>query len=241
MNKKYTASMLSEGNHLFQASITVTDDGLKMKIPNFWKNKETFFRYEDISGFRVDTPSWYTVLSYCTIHLNARGTWVEAHGFTKSDAQKIKRYIEEGQNGNNGSSSSNTSRGREEETYEEWSVRSTKEWKETLAAVGQFAEEQRAEYIDLIEKIKRALTKSLQLFYLYNYDEDKIEADKMQLQIKERKKYLLRYLRKIGEENQYELILEECRNSARVENDRRIAEINEGTEAERASLFEGIR
>ena len=63
------------------------------------------------------------------------------------------------------------------------------------------------------------------LFYLYNYDGDEKEADKMQPKIKEQKKYLLKYLRNIGEENQFESILEECRNSARAEYDRRIAEI----------------
>ena len=226
--------MLSEGNHLFQASITITDDGLKMKIPNFWKDKETFFRYEDISGFRVDTPSWYNVLSYCTIHLNARGTWVEAHGFTKSDAQKIENYIEVGQKGSSSNRSSRTS-GRE--YHEEWMKNSRRRNERYFEALRQLGEEEDAKNRKLVEKIKHLLTGYLQLFYLYNYDGDEKEADKMQPKIKEQKKYLLKYLRNIGEENQFESILEECRNSARAEYDRRIAEINEKRESEWRKYF----
>ena len=39
--KKFVASILSEGNHLFQASITILDNGVKVRIPGFWKNNET--------------------------------------------------------------------------------------------------------------------------------------------------------------------------------------------------------
>jgi len=250
MNKKYTASMLAEGNHLFQASITVTDEGLIMKIPKFWNDKETFFRYQDVSGFSIDTPSWYTVLSYCTIHLNARGTWVEAHGFTKSDAQKIKRYIEDGQRGNGssgsrgnaGSGSYNSSSpisGRE--YHEEWMKNSRRKTEELYAEIRRLGEEAFTENKDLIEKIKKVLTKSLQLFYLYNYNEDDNGADKIQIKIKEQKKYLIKYLRKNGEETQYESILEECRISARIEHDRQIADINESRKVELDSFLEGIK
>ena len=90
--------MLAEKNHLFQTSITVGEEGIKVRIPNFWKNQEMFFSYDDITGISLDTPSWYTVLSYSTIRFNARGTWVEAHGFTKSDANEIKRIIEKHRN-----------------------------------------------------------------------------------------------------------------------------------------------
>jgi hypothetical protein len=94
--RKYTASMLSEGNHLFQASITILDNGVKLRIPNFWRDQETFFSFSDISGVELTTPSWYSILTYSTINFNLRGTWVEAHGFTKSDALTIKKLIDNG-------------------------------------------------------------------------------------------------------------------------------------------------
>ncbi len=96
--------MISKGNHLFQASITILDNGVKLRIPNFWRDQETFFSFNDISGVELTTPSWYTVLTYSTINFNLRGTWVEAHGFAKSDAVTIKRMIEGGrQSGGNSS------------------------------------------------------------------------------------------------------------------------------------------
>lgn len=88
--------MLSEGNHLFQASVTILDNGVKLRIPNFWRDQETFFSFSDMSGVELTTPSWYAVLTYSTINFNLRGTWVEAHGFTKSDALSIKKLIDDG-------------------------------------------------------------------------------------------------------------------------------------------------
>lgn len=98
--RKFTASMISEGNHLFQTSISILENGIKVRIPNFWRDQETFFNFQDITGISLNTPSWYSVLTYSSISFNARGTWVEAHGFTKSDAKIIKRLIEEGERTN---------------------------------------------------------------------------------------------------------------------------------------------
>ena len=92
--KKYVAAILSEGNHLFQASITILGDGVKLRVPNFWKNEETFFSFNDITGISLETPNWYSVLTYSTISFNARGSWVQVHGFSKSDAIEIKKIIE---------------------------------------------------------------------------------------------------------------------------------------------------
>ena len=240
MNVKFTASMLAEGNHLFQASITVLDDGLILKIPNFWNNKESFFRYEDISGFRVDTPSWYTVLIYCTIYLNARGTWVQAHGFTKSDAKKIKRYIEDGQRGNNVIGSHNSAPSRSKETHEEWMERSRRDTEEFRSAIGRFAEEQRTEILERIEKVKKVLTSSLRNFYMFSHLEDQKGIDESQDQIKKKKIMLIKYLKKVGEEDKFKSILEECRKSARTEVDRDIAKIEEQKNKD-AKFFENLR
>jgi len=101
MNIKFVASILAKGNHVFQASITILDDGVKVKVPGFWRDKETYLTYDEIKGIELNTPSWYSVLTYSTISFFARGIRVEAHGFTTSDAKKIKCYIEDGQRGKN--------------------------------------------------------------------------------------------------------------------------------------------
>lgn len=102
--RKYNASMLSKDNHLFQASITILDNGVKLRIPNFWKDQETFFNYNDISGVELTTPSWYAVLTYSTIKINLKGSWVQAHGFSKEDALTIKRLIDNGRKNKRNSS-----------------------------------------------------------------------------------------------------------------------------------------
>lgn len=228
MKKKYIASILSEGNQIFQPSITVADEGLSLRFPGRFKNKEEFFRYEDISGFSIKEPRRFAPL-YCTVSLNARGTWVEAHGFTKSDARKIKRYIEDGQKGNKGGNISNSSRSRELETYEEWRVRSRKDWNDWLTAVGKFAEEQREEILEFMEKIKKALTQSLKYFYLFSDLNEKKKVDELQGEIVNFKKMLLKYLKRIGEESQYETIIEECRQSARADTDEKIEHRRQAT------------
>ena len=67
MSKKFIASMLAKGNHVFQASITILDNGIKVRIPEFWRNNETFLRFDEIKGIELTTPSWYSVLTYSTI------------------------------------------------------------------------------------------------------------------------------------------------------------------------------
>lgn len=92
--RKIVASVISKGNGLFQTSITIEETGLKVRIPGFWKNKETFINYNDIAGVSVDTP----LVGYSTIEFNAMGLKVKAHGFTKSEVREIRSAIEEGRN-----------------------------------------------------------------------------------------------------------------------------------------------
>ncbi len=90
--KKITASRLSEGNKIFPASITIDDNGLKVKLPGFWKDEETFVSYSDISGVSVDTP----LIGYSGIEFNVVGSLVKAHGFSKSEVKEIKHAIDNG-------------------------------------------------------------------------------------------------------------------------------------------------
>lgn len=101
--KKITASRISDGNKLFPASITIEDLGLKVRVPGFWKNEETFVAYTDISGVSVDTP----LIGYSTIEFNVMGSRVKAHGFSKSEVKEIKQAIDDGKRRGPVTSSSN--------------------------------------------------------------------------------------------------------------------------------------
>ena len=120
--KKYVASILSEGNHLFQASITILDNGVKVRIPGFWKNNETLLSFDEITGIELDTPSIIGAITfhYTTIQFYARGIYVKAHGFSKSDAKQIKQDIEDGKRGisNNLSNKTDSNRYRVHEDIE---------------------------------------------------------------------------------------------------------------------------
>jgi len=103
--KKITASRISDGNKLFPASITIEDTGLKVRLPGFWKDEETFVSYTDISGVSVDTP----LIGYSSIEFNVMGSRVKAHGFTKSEVKEIKQAIDDGKRRGPGVSSNNDS------------------------------------------------------------------------------------------------------------------------------------
>lgn len=94
--KKITASRISDGNKLFPASITIDSTGLRVKIPGFWRNEETFVSYHDISAVSVDMPMIPGVTGFATISFNAMGSPVKAHGFTKGEVNEIKAAIENG-------------------------------------------------------------------------------------------------------------------------------------------------
>jgi len=89
---KFTASRLSEGNKLFPAEIHIEDVGLTVKIPGFLGGKSTSLSYSDISAVSVDTP----LMGYSTIHFNAHGAKISAHGFTKAEVNQIKDAIDNG-------------------------------------------------------------------------------------------------------------------------------------------------
>lgn len=84
------AHRLSEGNRMFPCKIILEDCGMTVKIPSFFSSKETFISYSDISSISIDTP----FIGYSTIKFNTKGQKIEAHGFTKSDAQKIQKRIQ---------------------------------------------------------------------------------------------------------------------------------------------------
>lgn len=95
LGDKYVASRLSDGNKLFPPHIVVEINGLKVKIPGFWKGKEIFIPYDEIASVSVNSR----LIGFSTLRFYTRGTEVVVHGFTKSQVEDIKRDIESGQNG----------------------------------------------------------------------------------------------------------------------------------------------
>ena len=95
LGDKYVASRLSDGNKLFPPHIVVEINGLKVKIPGFWKGKEIFISYDEIASVSVNSR----LIGFSTLRFYTRGTEVVVHGFTKSQVEDIKRDIESGQSG----------------------------------------------------------------------------------------------------------------------------------------------
>ncbi len=91
---KYTASRLSEGNKVFPAEIFTEDNGVTIKIPGLFSSDTTTIAYSSISAVEIDTP----LIGFSSIRFYHSGNKVEAHGFSKSDVEEIKDYIESGRN-----------------------------------------------------------------------------------------------------------------------------------------------
>jgi hypothetical protein len=98
---KITGSRLARGNKLFPPSISIEESGLTVEVPGFLKGNSTFLAYTDISSMSVDSK----MIGYSTIHFNAMGSRVSAHGFKKSEVEQIKAAID---NGKSNSGSVNT-------------------------------------------------------------------------------------------------------------------------------------
>ena len=224
--RRFVASMLSKGNHLFQASITILDDGIKVRIPDLWRNQEEFFSFDDITGISLETPSWYTVFTYSTIRFNARGTWVEAHGFDKTDAQKIKRLIEENKRNSRGSSSSYSGRGGGMERYDNKTlrmmdnIRSAERFGEEEDRRRERKEEEKTEsLINIIDKIKKTIVLYMAMKVLIHIldrtNEDEDQLDKIYDKIEKGKDDLLRFLAMFNYSQDFDDIIEECINRAK--------------------------
>ena len=209
---KYTASRLAKGNHLFPASINIMENGVKIRIPGFWRNEEVFFEFSDITGVSLNTPSWFSVLTYSTIRFNARGTWIEVEGFTKQDAYQIKRQIEQG--------SSNRSYGEPSYNNNRSRIR-----QEDIERVERFREEERERKNkrqkdkagEILPKVKETLSTVIATLYLVKSKNNKFSSEDIseaQIKVDEVKNSLYEILQLLGREHHYEQIIEECESFA---------------------------
>ena len=220
MKKKFTASRISEGNRIFPDEVTIDDYSVTIKSPRLFSGVSKSFPLGQVS-ISINSP----IVGYSDITLFSHGTGMSIHGFTKSDAQKIKRYIEEGKKGNNGSSSDSSTRSRRTDSgYDE-------PWGFTPSEINQI-ERRQAENQENFNKIKRALTKTIKKYYFLNYLKKRGEKDIQDPQIyqadcKEYQKILMDFLKKHNEEDKFQSVFEKCKKSARIEADKGIAEYEE--------------
>jgi len=90
MSKKIVASRISSGNKIFPPSVILEENGMTVKFPGFFKSQANYLAYSDLSGFAVNSP----LVGYSTISFMLKGDKITAHGFTKNDAEIIRKKID---------------------------------------------------------------------------------------------------------------------------------------------------
>ncbi|MBP7509193.1 MAG: hypothetical protein KA807_15380 [Prolixibacteraceae bacterium] len=91
---EYTASRLSEGNKLFPAKISISEQGVTLRVPGFLSGKERTIPFDQISAVNLDTP----FVGFSTVKIYSVGfDVIVASGFSKTDAISIKEEILAGQ------------------------------------------------------------------------------------------------------------------------------------------------
>lgn len=87
----FTASRLSDGNKMFPDEINIDDNSVTIRSPKLFGGKSKSFPLGQIS-VSINTP----MVGYSDITLVSQGTGMSVHGFTSSDAKRIKSLIEKG-------------------------------------------------------------------------------------------------------------------------------------------------
>ncbi len=88
----YTASRMADGNKLFPPKVTILDNGIRVKIPGFFKGEEYFLYYKQIGFVIVKSP----LVGYSTLTIATDIGYVTVHGFSKKEVEAIKQAIDEG-------------------------------------------------------------------------------------------------------------------------------------------------
>ncbi len=88
--QEFIASRLSEGNKLYPPHIIIDERGITLKLPGFFKGKETTMLYSSITSVDIETP----MVGYSTINIDTKGEGkISAHGFTKAEVTEMKALI----------------------------------------------------------------------------------------------------------------------------------------------------
>ncbi len=89
MYRKFVASRISKENVLFPPQIILEDTHVTVKCPGLFSGRSTVIPYDNISHISILSP----LVGFSTISFFAFGEEIRIHGFTRSDANEIKRLI----------------------------------------------------------------------------------------------------------------------------------------------------
>jgi hypothetical protein len=88
--QEYIASRLSKGNKVYPIHIIIDESGVTLKLPGFFKGKETTTLFGSISSVDIETP----LVGFSTLSIETKGDGkIVAHGFTKSEVKEMKQVI----------------------------------------------------------------------------------------------------------------------------------------------------
>ena len=86
----FIASRLTTGNKVFPSKIIIDDLGITLKIPGLFSGNEKTVPYTRISSVDIICP----FIGYSTVIVETTGEGhIKAHGFTKSEAKRIKELV----------------------------------------------------------------------------------------------------------------------------------------------------
>ncbi len=92
---QFTANRLSSGNRLFPDEVTVDQNGITLKVPGLFSGKAKTFTYHDVYSVSTNNP----LVGFSSITFQTRNyDKIVANGFTKDDAEEIKRLAHIGIN-----------------------------------------------------------------------------------------------------------------------------------------------
>jgi uncharacterized membrane protein YdbT with pleckstrin-like domain len=86
----FIASRLTTGNKIFPSKIIVDQNGVTLKIPGLFSGNEKTVPYTRIASVDIICP----FVGYSTIIIETTGEGqIKAHGFLKSEVQRMKEQI----------------------------------------------------------------------------------------------------------------------------------------------------
>jgi uncharacterized membrane protein YdbT with pleckstrin-like domain len=86
----FIASRLTTGNKIFPSKIIVDDLGVTLRIPGLFSGNEKTIPFTRIASVDIFCP----FIGYSTVVIETTGEGcIKAHGFTKSEAKRIKELV----------------------------------------------------------------------------------------------------------------------------------------------------
>lgn len=88
--REFSASRLVRGNELVPTKIIITDTGVLIREPGFFRGQERFIPFRHISSVQIDTP----FIGYSTIEIQTTGQYLfSVHGFNSYEVKAMRELI----------------------------------------------------------------------------------------------------------------------------------------------------